>query len=145
MSATKKLLVRGSPGPQPGRWWLVSALLAAVVAGLLLVLLPVSTTVESRARPSSPAATPTAAPVAPEERRRESLLARDGWRVAAVAAVPVALCAAPLLAPRRGRRAVAAGTTGLLAVGVLVGAASVGLFFLPSLLLMGVAAARLRA
>jgi hypothetical protein len=72
------------------------------------------------------------------------LLDDEGSGVALVLAVPVLLCAAPLVAGSRLRRAVAWTATAALAAGILVSLASIGLFFVPALVLLAVGTASTR-
>lgn len=67
------------------------------------------------------------------------LVAFSGWEgpgVVVVLLVPVLLLAAPLLTPRRARRVVAVATVLLLTIGVVLSIASIGLYYLPSLVLL---------
>jgi hypothetical protein len=68
-----------------------------------------------------------------------SLFSSEGLWVLVVVAVPIAITLLPVLMPRRGVRIAAAA---LLWIGCLLGLLSVGLFFLPSAVLMTAAAAR---
>ena len=68
-----------------------------------------------------------------------SLVSSQGLWVLVVVAVPIAITLLPVLVPRRGVRTAAAA---LLWTACLLGIFSVGLFFLPSAVLMTVAATR---
>ncbi|MEO3748069.1 hypothetical protein [Plantactinospora sp. B5E13] len=65
-----------------------------------------------------------------------ALLGREGRGVVVVLLVPVLLLAAPLLAPRPARRVVAVAAVLLLTIGVVLSVASIGLYYLPSLVLL---------
>ncbi|WP_223256464.1 hypothetical protein [Micromonospora endophytica] len=58
--------------------------------------------------------------------------------------IPVVVAAAPLITPGRARRPVTIASASVLGVGVLLGAASVGLCYLPSAVLLAIAAIRQR-
>lgn len=59
--------------------------------------------------------------------------------------IPALLCAAPLSAPRPARRPVTLGATALLGAAVILGAASFGLFYLPVLVTMAIAAVHMHS
>lgn len=127
----------------PGRSWIVAAALLAAAVGLLLFLLPFfptssTGTGSSGNRQGSQAEVPA---VDQPRDQRQSLAQRQEWGAATALALPALVCAAPLLVHRR-RRVVTITVTSLLRVGVVVGAASVGLFYLPSVALMIVGAIR---
>jgi hypothetical protein len=71
-----------------------------------------------------------------------TLLASEGPGVILALAVPLLVCAVPLLAPARYRRAAAWGSAATLALGVVVSLLSVGVFFVPSVVLLAVGAGR---
>jgi hypothetical protein len=74
--------------------------------------------------------------------RSTTLVQSEGWDVLVVLAVPVVLAGAPLFLRRsRWRRAALKAASGLLLVGVVISAASIGLFFLPATAAMFLAAA----
>lgn len=98
------------------RRWFVAALLLTAAASVILLLAPLSS--EQNAGGAV---------------ERRSLLAAEGPGVAVLLAVPLLVCALPVLIPRP---AVAWGSAALLAAGVLVGLASVGLYYLPVLALL---------
>lgn len=129
----------------PGQPWIVTAALLAAAVGLLLFLLPLfSTSSESADSTGSRQGSQVTAPAGDQSQdERESLLQRREWGAAAALALPALLCAAPLLAHRR-RRAATIAAAALLGVGVVVGVASGGLFYLPSAALMTIAAIRSR-
>ncbi len=103
------------------RRWLAGALAYNAVAALLLLLLPLTTTVDAGGGTE-----------------RHSLLATDPG-VAVPLAVPVLLSVLALLGRQRWLIWTA---FSLLAAGVLVSIASVGLGFVPGLVLLGVGAVR---
>ena len=129
MSGTDRIQSRRSAA-RPETRWLLTALLLTVLLALLVLLLPLG---------SSSSGGGSTGPTDPA---RVSLLRQEGWGVAAVVLIPVLLCAAPLLARGRARRPVTVVTTGLLGAVVVLGAASVGLLYLPSAVLMLVGALR---
>jgi hypothetical protein len=98
------------------RWFAVTAALTVAVSSLLL-LLPLS---------------------------GRSLLDAEGPGVIVTLAVPVLICAIPLLAPARHRRAAAWISAVLLGIGVILGLLSVGVYFVPSLILLIIGANRVR-
>ena len=67
---------------------------------------------------------------------RESLIEHEGIGAVAILAVPVLLAAAPVVFPRR---AVAIAVAVVLSALTLLGAASIGLFFLPAAVLSWIA------
>jgi hypothetical protein len=71
-----------------------------------------------------------------------SLLPVDGPGVILTLSVPVLLCVFPLLVRARRRRVVGWVSTGALALGVVAGLLSIGVFFVPSLVLLAVGASR---
>jgi hypothetical protein len=117
----------------PGHAWALAAAVLTATVSLLLLVLPLFETQTEQADGSGLPATVSS--------ERESVLERRDWGVAAALAVPVLVAAAPL--PVRRRRApVATAAAVVLGVGVVLGAASVGLFYLPSVVLLVVAAVR---
>jgi hypothetical protein len=111
-----------------GQTWAIAAVLLTSAVSLSLMFLPLVSTTTSAG--------------GTEQTARESLIENQGWVIAAVLAVPVLISAVPLLVPARHRRWATIGSAMLLATGAVVGAASVGLFYLPSVALLVVAAAR---
>ena len=67
---------------------------------------------------------------------RESLIEHEGIGAVAILAIPVALAAVPVVFPRRG---VAIAVAVILSAVTLLGAASIGLFFLPAAALSWIA------
>ena len=67
---------------------------------------------------------------------RESLIEHEGTGAVAILAIPVALAAAPVVFPRRF---VAVSVAVVLSALALLGAASIGLFFLPAAVLSWIA------
>jgi hypothetical protein len=100
-------------------------LLLTAAVSLLLLLLPMS-----------------AAQVSGEPTEYQNLLTAEGPAVILPLAVPVLICAVPLLVTVRRRRFAAWLSTVLLAVGVLVSLLSIGVFFVPSLIVLAVGAGR---
>lgn len=123
------------------RWLAVSVTLALLIGALLLVL-PLGS---SAGCSNAPVGQGAAATEAECYQTRHGLLEQEGWSLAGIVFIPAVLCAAPLLAPRRARRPVILGAIALLGVAVILGAASVGLFYLPVMVTMGIAAAHARA
>ncbi|MEN3608487.1 hypothetical protein AAH979_02990 [Plantactinospora sp. ZYX-F-223] len=124
---------------RPGIRWLLAALLLAVAAGALLLFLPVTTVLEAT-RDSG-----AASPMMVVREVRQPLVQAQGWGVALLLLVPVLLCAMPLLGTGAARLPVTVAAVVLLGLGVLVSLASLGLFYLPSLVLLVVAAVRMSA
>ena len=71
--------------------------------------------------------------------------ATEGAGVILPLAVPVLVCLVPLLVPARHRRAAAWGSAAILAAGVVISVLSIGVFFLPSVILLAVGAGRSRS
>ena len=102
-----------------GRWsWLT--LLTALVTGVVLSFLPISSTASCEAVAGGTETCTTGS---------ESLLQSEGLSVLAVLAVPVFVAAVAVVFPRRGAAVTSAV---LLTVLTLLGAASLGLFYLPT-------------
>ncbi|GAA2097910.1 hypothetical protein [Actinomadura alba] len=134
---------------EPGTRWLVAAVLVSAAVALALLFLPLSESAggSSQSGPvpaSSASAEPGPVTVTTVRTERRNLVQQEGWAVAMVVSVPVVVCALPLLMTGAVRRWAAAAATTLLWLFVLAGAASIGLFLLPSAILMTVAAVRLR-
>ena len=101
------------------RWsWLT--LLTALVTGVVLSFLPISSTASCEAVAGGTETCTTGS---------ESLLQSEGLSVLAVLAVPVFVAAVAVVFPRRG---VPVTSAVLLTVLTLLGAASLGLFYLPT-------------
>ncbi|GAA3740683.1 hypothetical protein GCM10022225_24940 [Plantactinospora mayteni] len=122
---------------RPGIRWLLAALLLAVAVGALLLFLPVVTGVQSSTLGNGPN------PMIEVREVRQSLVQAEGWGVALLFLVPVLFCAMPLLGTGAARLPLAIAAVVLLGLGVLVSLASLGLFYLPSLVLLVVAAVRM--
>ncbi|MFC4072844.1 hypothetical protein [Actinoplanes subglobosus] len=119
------------------RWFLAALVLTAVVSAALLVL-----PLYAYETATGPAASSGEVGAGYSyERGHRSLLAVEGPGVAFLLAVPVLVSGLPVLV--RGRRQRLAGwvSTALLSVGVLVGIASIGLFYLPGVLLSAIGTA----
>lgn len=134
---------------QPGWRWLFAALLLAVLASLVLAFAPLNTqeTVsgESEPRPSA-TVEPDSAPIGAKVRTdRLSLVQSEGWRMAWILTIPVVVCLIPLLASARMRRPLAIGAAALLGPAIVVTGLSIGPYYLPSEILMIIAAFRVRA
>lgn len=71
-----------------------------------------------------------------------TLLESEGSGILVVLAIPVALAAASVLGVLTGRAWLTRAAALLLAIGVLLGAASIGLFFVPSAIAVAIAASR---
>lgn len=128
---------RGRLGDR-GVIWVSISLALAVAVSVLLLFVPLSTSLGAvdthpSPRPGSSEGTQTRV-------TRHTLPEAEGWGVTGVLLIPVALCAAPLLIPRRIRRPVMVTATTLLGAGVIIGSASIGLFYLPTVITMAVAA-----
>jgi hypothetical protein len=115
-------------GRSPGVRWLTAALVVTAVVSLALLLVPIVEHVESGP---------------PVRTERRSLLEVEGVQVALTLALPVLLVAVPLLLPRGdARRFGTLVVTFLIAAGVVLGLLSVGVFYLPTLILLIVALLR---
>ncbi|MGI5151187.1 hypothetical protein ACQEVC_33305 [Plantactinospora sp. CA-294935] len=128
------------PSPaRPGIRWLLAAFLLAVAAGALLLFLPVTTIVEATYDSGA------AHPMIGVREVRQPLVQAEGWGVALLLLVPVLICAMPLLGTGAARLPLTVAAVLLLGLGVLVSLASLGLFYLASLVLLVVAAVRMFA
>ena len=103
-----------------GNRWSWLALIAALVTGAVLTVLPISSTASCGAVAGGTETCTTGS---------ESLLQSEGASVLALLAVPALVAAAAVVSPRRG---VAITSAVLLTVLTLLGAASLGLFYLPT-------------
>jgi hypothetical protein len=74
-----------------------------------------------------------------------SLLEREGRGIIVTLAIPVVVCAVPLVTPQRYRGAAAWVSTALLAAGTILALLSIGIFFVPSVVLLAIGAARHRS
>ncbi len=111
-----------------GRWsWLT--LLTASVTGVVLSFLPISSTESCEAVAGGTETCTTGS---------ESLLQSEGLSVLALLSVPVVVAAVAVVFPRRGGTITSAVLLTVLAV---LGAASLGLFYLPTTALAWVAVA----
>jgi hypothetical protein len=123
---------------EPGRTqggavrWSVASFLLALIASLALLLAPLGNEVESTA--DSPAASGQAAsPTAAETRvTHPSLLEIQGWSVAVPLFVPVVLSGFGVVAARRGWRPALIVVAALLGAGIVLGALSIGFYYLPA-------------
>jgi hypothetical protein len=120
--------------PQP---WAVAALVLALSASLVLLFAPLGTQIEATSIPPSPsswepgAGEPTVT--------HPSLLATDGWRVAIPLSVAVVLGGAGLLASARHAPRLMQAVAVSLGAWVLLGALSIGIYYLPAEVAMIVA------
>lgn len=119
---------RPAPG---GRNWVVAAVLLSAAVSTALLLLPSGTSI-------------TVSEDGTAQTTRETLLENQGWTVIPVFVAPVLISAAPWLAPVRLRRGATVVSAIVLTAGVALAIASVGLFYLPSVVLLVVAAIRAR-
>ncbi|WP_018215973.1 hypothetical protein [Salinispora vitiensis] len=133
---------RWSPTVSDNRWLFAAFLLTMTVSAALLFL-PLVASAESTVVGTPMEAGQQAGTV--ETTDRESLLEVADWDAAALLLIPVAVAAAPLVTPRRARRPMAIASASVLGISVILGAASVGLFYLPSAILLVVGAIRQRA
>ena len=96
---------------------------------MVLILVPLYATASCESVDGGPAVCTTG---------RESLIEHEGFGAVAILAVPVALAAVPVVFPRRF---VAISVAVVLSALTLLGAASIGLFFLPAAALSWIAVA----
>lgn len=127
------------------RPWAGGAFLVALAASLVLLFAPLGTRVESSAVGGSGSSVSPEQPSSSESTvSHVSLLEEQGWSVALPLSIPVVLAGGGLLASAwRAKRWLIVMSV-LLGAFVLLGAASVGIFYLPSEAAMIVAAARER-
>lgn len=109
----------------------IAAFLAAVSGALVAAFAPTGQVVEAYG---------SAAGAYTSRSYSVSMFQTNGAWVLVVVSVPVLLSLLPVLVPRRPAYLV---STVLLAAGCLAGAMSVGLFFLPAVILMAIATSRL--
>jgi hypothetical protein len=115
-------------GRSPGIRWLTAALVVTAIVSLALLVVPIVEHVESGP---------------PARKEWQSLLELEGARVAVGLALPVLLVAVPLLLPRGDpRRLGTLVVTFLMTAGVVLGLLSIGVFYLPTLILLIVALLR---
>lgn len=123
------------PSASTGRRWNVAAAFVAIITAAVVTLLPVA----SRGRESA-VTNPDGTSVVESTESKTSLLSSEGSVVLIIALIPAAVVAMPLIArtPKVERRTRVAS---IVVIGVLVvlGAASIGLAFIPTLLAMVVA------
>ncbi|HEU5110146.1 MAG TPA: hypothetical protein VFT95_16520 [Micromonosporaceae bacterium] len=112
----------------PSSGWLTAALLATVVASLVVLFVPMVRMVEW---------TPT-------DGRSEwrSLFSVEGWRSLLIVGMPMLVAAIPLALPRGRRWLGTAMVTSLMSAGVVLGILTIGLFYLPAVILFIVALLR---
>ncbi|MEZ5246063.1 MAG: hypothetical protein R2707_13270 [Acidimicrobiales bacterium] len=130
-----------------GDRWNLAAIAAAFAFALAISLLPLVSESSDSAQfePESIAEGESvgAGPEVVSESTRRSLLETEGARIVAIALVPALVAAVPMLCRpagvRRKARLVASLVLGVVAV---LGAASVGLFVVPTLIMMVVATSR---
>ncbi|SDS30697.1 hypothetical protein [Actinoplanes derwentensis] len=118
--------------------WFVAALLLSLGTALALLFLPTVAVNEAY----GPAGSGQSGQVVVTDRMASLWDSRP--EVAFALAVPVLACALPLLVRPRHRRAAAGLSITALTVFVLLGLLSVGLFFLPGVILMAIGAVRFR-
>lgn len=123
-----------------GLAWAGASLLLALVASIVMLLAPLGTEVESTAQ------SPAAGSVQPAETKvtHPSLLQIQGWSVAIPLGIPVVLAGAGVLAALRRARRWLISITVVMGAFVVLGALSVGVFYLPAEAAMIVAGVRLR-
>ena len=106
----------------PSRRWLTAALLVTAAASLVLLLAPLVESVEM---------TPTGG-----RAERHNLLSLEGWRAVVIVGVPVLLAAIPLALPRGARWPGTALVTFVMTAGVVLAILTVGVFYLPTVILL---------
>jgi hypothetical protein len=138
---------RGSVARDPGTTeggaarWSAASLLLALTASLVLLLAPLGNEVESTAATGSLGA--GASPTDAETRvTHPSLLEIQGWSVAVPLFVPVVLTGFGVVAARRGWGPALIVVAALLGAGIVLGALSVGFYYLPAEAAMIVAAVK---
>jgi hypothetical protein len=110
-----------------------SAVVWSVVASAALLLIPTSKSISISTSSDGPTVVTTS---------QRTLLENEGRSVLVVFIVPIAITAVGAFAGRRSKRKVRLGAGVLLAIGCLLAAASIGMFFIPSsiaLIVAGVA------
>ena len=121
---------------------IIFATLWAAGAGLWFAVGPVYATMTTAHSLAPSGAT---APAVPSRVDRTSGMDINGPRIALVLMVPVLLAAMPLLTRNRAPRRSAGTAAGLMFAFCLLGAASVGILYLPSAIALALAAALPRA
>ena len=136
-SRTNRASPKGSE--RSGTWWAVAAWVWTVVLGVVWLVVPLG---------SSGSTTVLSDGTQVVESSRETLLDSEGMSVVALLAVPVLIAALAVIASRwRHARQVRFVTAGVLFAACLLGAASIGLPYVPAavgLLLSGAATPRER-
>ncbi len=130
-----------SPGARAGAVSLVLALMASVI----LLVVPTGTSVSSVCSVGPPPVPggAQASPTCISRVTHTSLVDDQGWGVAVPLSIPVVVAGIPLaLAGTRAWRPAAIAAACLLMAFAILGAASVGIFYLPSAVAMIVAASR---
>jgi hypothetical protein len=102
------------------RRWSRFTLLSVLATSAVLIVAPIYATASCEWVDGGPEVCTTG---------RESLIEHEGFGAVAILAIPVALAAAPVVFPRR---ALAIAVAVVLSALTLLGAASIGLFFLPA-------------
>jgi ABC-type antimicrobial peptide transport system permease subunit len=124
------------PSRRPGNFlWIAAPALAAIAALALLVLPSGQMTSVTATSDSSQTVT---------ESRRTKLLETEGSSVIPLVMAPVVVAGIPLLVPRPRRRRVAMASAALLWVFVVLGLASIGLYFVPAAAVLTAAVVRER-
>ena len=119
----------GAPGP---RGWAAASLALAGFASVVALIGPLASETSASVDADGGASIVSS---------RTNLIAQEGWYVVALAAAPVAIALAPVLAQRTGWARVARWVAAVLLIaGVLVAMASIGLLYLPSAVAMMIAA-----
>lgn len=109
----------------------------AVLAFVLLLFIPVVQEENGRGSVLNNTSSETVTP------SDKTLVDQLGYRIAVILAIPAFIAAIPLFLRRTRARKLSQGlAAGLLVIGVMLGAASVGMFYIPSALAMVAAAAR---
>jgi MFS family permease len=127
----------GQPRPRRATRWAVAGFLLALAATLVMLLGPLNTQEETTTIPSSPSSGHTE--LVESKVTHPSLLETEGWSVALPLSVPVLLTVGGLMAARFGVRSVLVVAAVLLAAFVVLGALSVGIYYLPAEVAMIVA------
>lgn len=119
----------------------LASLTFAIAALVVLVFVPIGTSVEAREVTVDPSGRVVEAPRDDQEARHFTLVEHEGLGVLVLLTAPVTVAAVPFAFSPRRRRAARIVAATLLGAFVVLGAASIGMFFLPAAVFMTVAAA----
>jgi hypothetical protein len=125
-----------------GMRWAAVSLVLALGASLVLLFAPLGTSVEATASSPASPGVPVGAPQPETRVTHPSLIEIQGWSVAVPLAIPVALAGMGVVAARFRWRPAIVALAVVVGAFVVLGALSVGVFYLPAEVAMIVAAVK---